>query len=233
MENNWKNIWKKKDRVNSIILECLVKADGFDSVAGSLSVEDWEAYVGEFYNLIDLTEKDSVFEVGCGSGAFLFPHFLSGGVVGGIDYSSQLIDIAKGFMGSSRFSVCDAANLGESQVFDVVLSHSVFQYFSSLQMARNVVDCMIKKSNRVVAVLDVNDESCYDIYHEKRIKKFLDEGLSETHYWEKYKNLDHLFYPKSFFEEIGDRNGLKVNIFPQENINYGNSELRFNVIFKK
>ena len=39
-KTNWKDIWEKKSRVNNIVLECVVKVDGFDSVAGSFSVEE-------------------------------------------------------------------------------------------------------------------------------------------------------------------------------------------------
>tara|TARA_B110001450_G_scaffold256385_1_gene286669 strand:+ start:7743 stop:7862 length:120 start_codon:yes stop_codon:yes gene_type:complete len=37
---NWKEIWSKEERINSIILDCLVKANGFDTASGKLDVAD-------------------------------------------------------------------------------------------------------------------------------------------------------------------------------------------------
>ena len=34
--DKWKEIWNKEERVNKIVLETLIRADGFDSGAGSL-----------------------------------------------------------------------------------------------------------------------------------------------------------------------------------------------------
>ena len=36
--DKWKEIWNKEERVNKIVLETLIKADGFDSGAGSLAL---------------------------------------------------------------------------------------------------------------------------------------------------------------------------------------------------
>ncbi len=229
----WKEIWEKKSRVNTIVLECLVKADGFDSVAGSLSVEHWREYVQELFSIIGVEQNDKVFDVGCGSGAFLYEHFLRGGLVGGVDYSSQLIDLAKGFMPSSDFSVGDAREISGVTKYDVVTSHSVFQYFDDLTMAETVLNCMTDKSKRTIAILDVNDEKHSDVYHAERIEKFEEQGFSEAEYWNKYRDLNHLFYTKEFFQDFAMKNNLEVLISPQNNVHYGNSKLRFNVVFHK
>ena len=81
--NKWQEIWNKNDRINRIILEMLIKADGFDSGAGSFSVDDWLEYTNTIYNLINIQKEDTVFDVGCGSGAFLYPLYLDGHIVGG------------------------------------------------------------------------------------------------------------------------------------------------------
>lgn len=232
--NSWKDVWEKKSRLNTIVLDCMVKADGFDSVFGSLSVEDWRQYVQELFNLIGIKHTDSVFDVGCGSGAFLYDHFLSGGgSVGGVDYSSQLIDLARGFMHPSDFSVGEASAISEVQKYDVVISHSVFQYFDDFNMAETVLNKMKEKAIRTFAVLDVNDEEYREIYYEERIRKFKEEGLSETDYWNKYRDLNQLFFSKEFFKDFGKKHHCEVLISPQDNANYGNSKYRFNVVFQK
>ena len=114
----WKDIWEKKSRVNNIVLECLIKANGYDSLGSSFSADDFIGYVGELFSFVGIEKKHSIFDVGCGSGAFVYEHFLCGGVVGGIDYSSQLIGIAKGFMPNADFLEGDARkiNTNETQI---------------------------------------------------------------------------------------------------------------------
>ena len=232
-KTTWKDIWEKESRVNNIVLECLIKADGFDSVAGSLSVDHWRDYVSELYALIGIEKHNSIFDVGCGSGAFLYDHFLTGGHVGGVDYSSQLIGIARGFMPDANFIISDASQIKIAENYDVVTSHSVFQYFDNLDIAETVMANMCQLANKKIAVLDINDESQLDVYHAERIAKFIENGLSESDYWDKYRDLNHLFYSHDFFHDFAIQNQLKIKITPQENVHYGNSKLRFNVVFEK
>ncbi len=79
----WKEIWNKTDRVNDIVLETLIKADGFDVGSGSFSLDDWKKYTKEFYEKLDIQRSDSVFDVGCGSGAFVYPLYIQKNTVGG------------------------------------------------------------------------------------------------------------------------------------------------------
>ena len=81
--------------------------------------------------------------------------------------------------------------------------------------------------------MDINDESHAAVYHTERIAKFKENGLSENDYWDKYRDLDYLFYNKDFFYDFAIQNNLKIKISPQTNVHYGNSKLRFNVIFNR
>lgn len=81
--DKWKEIWNKEERVNKIVLETLIKADGFDSGAGSFTVDDWIEYTQEFFNKLKIQENQSIFDVGCGSGAFVFPLYLKNNKGGG------------------------------------------------------------------------------------------------------------------------------------------------------
>ena len=92
---------------------------------------------------------------------------------------------------------------------------------------------MNRLAKKKVAILDVNDVAKFDLFHTERIKKFVKEGFSEEDYKRKYLGLDHLFYSKEWFEELGQKLDLETEIFDQSNDNYGNSKLRFNVIFTK
>ena len=234
MSTSWKDIWNKQDRINKIILDFLIKADGFDSGAGAFDVEDWIKYTKSIYDLIGITSNDKVFEVGCGSGAFLFPLYLKGIDVSGIDYSNQLIDIAKKFFPENSFSVDDAADISKlEKTYDITLSHGVFFYFKNLEYAEKVFKNMVSLSKHKIAILDVCDLDKFDKYHSKRIEKFVEEGFSKEEYEKKYKGLDHLFYDKNWFLDLARKYNLKANIVDQNYQNYGNSEFRFNVFLEK
>jgi SAM-dependent methyltransferase len=81
--DKWKEIWNKEERVNKIILESLIKADGFDSGAGSFSVDDWIVYTNELYKDLIIKQDDSIYDIGCGSGAFIYPLYLNNHKTGG------------------------------------------------------------------------------------------------------------------------------------------------------
>jgi len=223
----WKGIWNKNERINKIILEMLIKADGFDSGAGSFDVDDWKEYTNEFYAKLNIQNSDSVFEIGCGSGAFLYPLYLQGNRVGGVDYSSVLIELANKIMPQANCLEKEAINIDDSS-YDFIISHGVFHYFESLEYAKLVIEKMIKKANKKIAILDINDKAKEDIYHKIRMG-----AMSKEQYQEKYKDLDHTFYDKDWFVSIAKEFGLKVEIFDQDFENYTNSKLRFNVIMEK
>lgn len=231
--NNWKEIWNKKERINNSIMFALLKADGYDIPWGRIEAKDWIQYCDNFYSKIGVSMDDAIFEIGCGSGAFLYPFYLRKNPVGGIDYSENLLDLARRFMPGSNFTCEDAVTLKLNATYDVVLSHSVFQYFHDLVQAEMVVKTMNRLAKRKIAILDVNDVAKSDRFHTERIKQFVEEGFSEEAYRRKYLGLDHLFYSKEWFEELGQKLNLETEIFDQSPMIYGMSKLRFNVIFSK
>ena len=88
-------------------------------------------------------------------------------------------------------------------------------------------------AKKKIAILDVNDVEKSDLFHTIRIEQHKDKGHSKEDYIKKYKGLDHHFYSKEWFENLGQKLNLDTEIFNQSNDNYGNSKLRFNVIFTK
>ena len=184
---NWKEIWDNKAKINGYIHEALIKADGFDLGAGSFSLENWLEYTGELIAILRLQEHDSIYDVGCGSGAFVYPLYIRGHKVGGVDCSETLIEFANKVMPKCDFSQGEAALLNVDNKFDVVVSHSVFQYFPSLNYAEDAIVRMLGKANRLVAIFDINDKSKESVYHE--IRK---GAMSQEEYDEKYSGLQHL-----------------------------------------
>lgn len=225
--NKWKNIWNKDERVNKIILETLIKADGFDSGAGSFTVENWIKYTNEFYKELNIEKNESIYDIGCGSGAFVYPLYLKNHQIGGVDYSMVLINLSNTIMSNSDFKCDEAININNEK-YDFVVSHSVFHYFNNLDYAREVIMKMIAKSNKKIAIFDLNDKSKEDKYHQIRML-----GMNEKEYKIKYEGLSHMFYDKSWFERLAKEFNLKINIFDQSFKDYSNSELRFNVIMEK
>jgi SAM-dependent methyltransferase len=222
--NNWKEIWNDKGRINNSIILTLLKADGYDIPWSRIGAEDWMQYCNNFDSKIGISTDDTIFEIGCGSGAFLYPLYLRKNLVEGIDYSANLLDLARKFMPENNFTCEDAAAIKLNKTYDVVLSHSVFQYFHDLNQAEMVLKTMNRLAKRKIAILDVND---------MENKQFVEEGFSEEDYKRKYLGLDHLFYSKEWFEELGQKLKLKTEIFGQSTKIYSMAKLRFNVIFSK
>lgn len=230
--NTWKEIWTKSARLNDPILECMIKADGFDTAASKFDIEDWRRYVSNIYKYIGIKKDISVYDVGCGSGAFLYQHHLNGGKVGGCDYSPFLLKIANAFM-DGTFEEIDAKNLSTDIKWDVIVSNSTFQYFENKEIAYKITSKMMEKANNAIAILDVNDVEFEDVYHENRIEEYKRANLSEKDYWNKYDDLKHQFYPKKFFTDFGIKHNLKTEIYSQNINGYKNSKLRYNVFFRK
>ena len=226
--NDWKTIWNKNTRVNHIVLEMLIKADGFDSPTGHFSVEDWIAYTNLLYKSIGVEKGDSIFEVGCGSGAFLYSLYLKNHSVSGVDYSKILISLAQSILSEGSFANKDAIEIDIEKRYDINVSHGVFFYFKDLEYAKQVLLKMIQKSNKAVAILDINDKAKEERYHELRM-----QTMSKEEYEEKYKGLDHLFFSKEFFREIAKEENMEIEIWDQDFEKYNNSQFRFNVVMRK
>lgn len=227
--NKWKEIWNKdKSLDGSNVLEGLIKADGFDSGAGRIDASDWLEYIEFIADKTLLQTEESIFEVGCGSGAFLYPFYSQGHAVGGIDYSHTLIRIAREVMPKADFSVSEAISLETEAKFDVVLSNSCFHYFSDLNYAEKIVNAMFTKARKTVAILEIPDLATKAQSEQARASL-----LPEGEYENKYKGLEHLYYDKKWFKELAQKHGADVEIFGQQISNYGNNNFRYNVVFKK
>jgi len=226
--SSWKEIWNKDDRVNKIILDMLIKADGFDSPTGSFTVDDWIEYTDTLYARLNIKDNDSIFDVGSGSGAFVYPFYLKSHHIGGIEYSKKLVSLANAIMPDGEFVNEEAIEIDIQDKYNIIVSHGVFFYFKDLEYARKVIVKMIKKSNREIAIFDINDETKQEKYHQLRM-----QTMTKEEYEKKYEGLEHLFYAKEFFIQIAEEYNLKIEIWDQDFEQYNNSKFRFNVIMRK
>ncbi len=227
--DKWKEIWNKRTYSHEVtVLAGLIAADGFDLGAGRITVSAWEQYGELVAQRLAIKSTESLFEVGCGSGAFLYPFFSSGHRVGGIDYSGPLIDTARAFMTGMDFSVAEACKLSGEDKYDIVLANSVFQYFPDLDYAEAVVNAMIKKAGRAVALLEIPD-----LRMKAEAECARAAALLPGEYEQKYKGLTHRYYAREWFEKFSLGSTMTLNIFDQHIEHYGNSEFRYNVVLEK
>jgi SAM-dependent methyltransferase len=226
---DWENIWsKEKEIVGNISLEKLLWVDGFDSGAGKVSVVDWVRFLENTSNKLDIKPHDSIFEVGCGGGAFLYYFYNLGHKVAGIDFSTSLIQIARRAMPEMNFEVQSAIDLSTVEDYDFVISFGVFHYFPNLEYSQMTIEKMINKANKAVAIYDLPDFEKKEA-SEKERKRLLPEG----EYEKKYSGLSHLYYHKDWFLDLEKKFPVKIQICDQQIMGYGNSDFRFNVLITK
>jgi trans-aconitate methyltransferase len=227
--SDWKTIWNRRGGATAALdLAGLVAADGFDQGAGHIAVDAWERYVAWVADGLKLAPGDSIFDVGCGAGAFVFPYFQAGHAVGGIDYSAALVAVAGRAMTGMDFSAREARELNPVPAYDVVVSNSVFHYFPDLGYAEDVLAKMIRKARKAVGVLELPNADLRDEAEASRAA-----ALPPGEYEQKYRGLGHQYYSKRWIEELGIRHGCRVQILDQRIDGYGNNRFRFNALFHK
>ena len=233
--NNWQRIWSnRKDTLANVdandfraVFAELKRIDDFDLHGGVTA----DSLIRQHENLSDalkLSAGETVFEVGCGAAANLYLFARDGFIVGGLDYSAALIDIAKRVLPAEKVSelICaGATELPTAKTFDAVFANSVFIYFDGLHYAERVLEKMLLKSRRIVAVLDV-----YDADFETQL--IAERRRAIANYDERYKDLRKLFYPRKFFEDFADRHGLKISFAANELENYGNAPFTNHCFFE-
>ena len=234
---SWQKIWssRKTDILNNLfvndndILTNLLLLDGFDSPTGNIVVSSWQSYIRRLMQELCINSNNSVYEVGCGGGAFLYPFYKNGLKVGGLDYSSSLIEICNKIMPKMNFDVCQASELNTELQFDFVSAFSVFFYFKDYNYANEVLEKMFNKSKVGIMVLDIPN-----IDTKSECENFRMGSMGIDVYNEKYKDLQHLYYPKSFFENFAKLKKAKFSKIEDQNIDdYCNNRFRFNFILLK
>lgn len=227
MKQNWKEIWNRRTSSGGG-LDALIKLDGFDTGAGFIEADDWRVYSALIAEKLGIKDHTTVYEVGCGSGAFLYAlrerYLLS---VGGIDYSTGLIAAVTLTIPDGEFKVMEAKALETTPQKDYVIANSVFQYFN-LDYAAVVLDRMIKKTKAAIAVLDVPDLRTKD--ESEALRRDI---LTQEEYEKKYANLEHTYYARDWFKAQAKALGLKCELFDGCVPNYVQNRFRFGCIIKK
>jgi trans-aconitate methyltransferase len=227
MADTWKEIWEARrlDPAYGSILAQLLAADGFDMPFGRISDKAWNRHVSRTAEAIGIVPGSSVFEVGCGAGAFLYELERQGCVVAGLDASSALIRHAGQVMPRGTWIQADAAELDVSVPYDFVLASACFHYFPTLEYAKGVLERMVRKARRGVAVLDVPDLAKRDAAIAVRSRL-----AGEETYARKYDDVEHLYFERIWFQATLAGAGVTdVQVVDQQIDGYANSAHRFNV----
>lgn len=226
---NWKAVWDRRgDRgEGAAALEDLVKLDGFDSGAGRIEVDQWRRYAGIIAEKLGLRSGETVYEVGCGAGAFLYAlrERLSLSV-GGLDYSAGLIAAATRTMPDGDFTVAEANAVNTHIPYDYVIANCVFHYFD-LAYAAEVLAAMTRKARIAVAVLEVPD-----VQTREESEAFRRDALTQEEYDQKYAGLEHTYYRRDWFRARAAARGISCDVFDGCVPGYAQNRFRFGVVLR-
>ena len=212
------------------VLEALIAADGFDSPLGAMEEAEWRAYIATFTRRAGIRAGDSISEVGCGCGAFLYPFHEKGHPVGGIDYSDALIGLARSVMPgrAASFEVREASAYADHPRDDVVVANHVIHYFPSIAYTKDVVTRMLRRADRVAAVSGVPTAELRAESESAR------RGLLTPEAYEaKYRGLEILYFDKAWFAALAADHGFTAEFFEHEMPGFAQNPFRFDCVMTR
>ncbi|MCC7032981.1 MAG: hypothetical protein IT179_09140 [Acidobacteria bacterium] len=121
-------------------LEVLMDADG--TIVAATEAE-WRDFVEHVVETLDVGPGTGVWDVGCGAGAFLYPLWENGYVIGGTDEAAALVDAARAAMPEGVFGAGAPTSLDPANPWDVVLASRGFRGPADVAAVRSVLtrDC--------------------------------------------------------------------------------------------
>jgi SAM-dependent methyltransferase len=137
------------------LLEQLIEAADLPDVATEVR---WRDFVEHVVETLDVGPGTRVWDVGCGAGAFLYPLWENGYVVGGVDPAPELIERARAAMPQGVFVVGAPTALDPADPWDVVVASRGFGGLADVDAARRVLARMAAKATHAIAVLSVAEE---------------------------------------------------------------------------
>jgi SAM-dependent methyltransferase len=229
---NWRTIWgsrKLENQETGTDLEKLIALDGFDSPLGLMSEGNWRSYAEEFLRRNEFKSGETLFEVGCGSGALLYLFHELGYKVSGLDFSQKLINAARLALPiKSDYLIFAEANMCPVDVkADIVMANHVFHYFESFEYASEVLNKMIDKASRLVAIYGIPNVDL------KKESESMRRGLlSVEEYNKKYCGLDILYFSKNWFRQIAMDRGYCAMFYDHKMPGFAQNEFRFDCVIK-
>lgn len=232
--SDWKRIWNEKKAETQIILSGdekavlleLKRSNGFD-INGVLTFDAYYEQYEEFRNHLQKGRQiQSVYEIGCGSGANLYLFEKENYKCGGIDYSAGLTAVARKVLRSTDILCADAEEVPTDICYDAVFSNAVFSYFDNIEYAERVLEKMYEKSSYSIGLMDIHDIEMKEefIAYRRQIDKDYDI---------RYKNLPKLFYSKEFFVEFACRHHMDIDFLELNLRGYWNNQFGFSCYMYK
>jgi SAM-dependent methyltransferase len=225
---SWQEIWRRRqvEVPERPVLADLLAADGYDNPFGYITEQAWRAMVRQWIATLGIKPGMTVFEIGCGSGAFLHEFSQLGCRVGGLDLSPSLIRLARSVMPAGDFQVADARSFRPREKIDVVVASGVFLYFPSRDYARSVLAEMAKAARHAVLVLDLPDLATEAEATASRIEAV---GGPEE-YAQRYRGLEHCYYDRADMTRQLAEHGFGTAVAEDVRIaDYGNARFRFDL----
>lgn len=224
----WREIWRRKGLDVSLPLH---HADGFDL----LTEAEMHRMIAEVTAPIGLRGDERILECGCGAGAFLagllalHPRLH----LSGVDYSPTLLERAReGFDG--EFFLADMTDLSflASNTYDHTLSFGAVIYLASEDAARRAVAEMLRvtRPGGTVYVGEVSDAA--KRADAESIRRSSHDGVART----SDANPDHLYVPKSLFEDLARAHGADLRIVDHTAFDLGGyqaARYRYSVYLRK
>lgn len=229
----WLTLWDKKGTLGltpaeGSTLRRLLATDGFEAGLGLLTEDSWREWVDCATSMLRLQPGHRFLDLGCGAGPMLYS---LNGQVGrgvGIDYSETMLRVAQHNMPAARLARAEAASLPfRTDSFDRILSSGVFLYFPDFGYARRAVEDMARAcapGGRFL-IMDVPDLARKDEAERRRAEPSDRKRLSAD------PALNHLYYPRSFFQDLGGLLGARVEVVDQAIRGYANGDFRYNVLY--
>lgn len=210
----WATVWTSRAPLPTATTSVgdLIRADGFDTPYSSPATDAFVEYVHRWSKRLALTEGSSVYEVGCGAGAFLVPLASAGATIGGCDLAPRLVELARRALPGADLTVVEATAMPEEPLYDVVIAHGVFAYFPDEDYASRVVARMAAKASRSVAVMDVPDVRWQEEEMRQRLRLF---GNPES-YRREYDGLDQRAYEQEWISRVLVELGMREVSFVDE-----------------
>lgn len=229
-------VWSQRKKVfhetenGHSILERLIRTNGFDSPLGMMHESDWLLFIDKITKKVGIAESDTIFEVGCGSGAFLYPYHVKGHTVSGVDYAPGQIEVARIAMPDRKdyLHPYEAIDISIDPKYDFVTTNQVIHFFPSLDYAETTIIKMLSKAKKTVLLAGVPDLNL-KVESEKARRDI----LGPEKYEELYQGLENLYFDKKWLEGLAKQMGFDCHFSGHEMPGFAQNKFRFDAVMKR
>jgi cyclopropane fatty-acyl-phospholipid synthase-like methyltransferase len=226
----WADFWDKRGFSivkKDSILQYLINLNGFDKSPNALTSEKFNELAEFTIKQISIEDNSRILEIGCGSGAFIKAiNNVSNCKTFGIEPSKSLIKIAREYLPNTLLWNMEAKGISSiPEKFDLIIMHSIIQYFPNLEY----LQCVIKDSKKLLN--KGGKLICFDIPdHSRKAEYAKDKLIMEIQNSNIDQLSEHLFVEKIFFVNLlKSENYHEIQFFDYPITDYHNRNFRFNI----